>query len=242
MEKIALICEDNLTTAHCISNLLNKKGYVTEIVQNAESALEKLKNNKYDLMTLDIILPQKSGVELLEEMQAIELAHGLPVLIVSALEQQDDSLAFQHNPIYWVEKSFDTVEFEKAIENLKNINDSKKAKVLHVENDTDLLSLVELTLSDIAEVTQASTLKQAKNMLETENFDLIILDYVFPEGTSDKLLPVIKSGLNKDSHIVMHSAYEEAKIIAHYVDEIIIKSKVSIVDFKDRIEKYIVKG
>lgn len=239
MSKHALICEDNLTSAYCIKAMLEKFGYHTQIAQNAKDTLELLKKNKYDLLTLDLLLPDKNGLELAKELQSIELVKDLPIIVISALKKEDSDLNFSGNIIAWIEKSFDMKTLENEVEKIMKQKNEKKAEILHVENDEDLLSLIDLTLSDIANVTQVNNLSEAKDILSNKSFDIIILDYVFPEGTSDKLIPTIKSGINKNAKLVIFSAYEESKIIERYVDKIFIKTNVSFDEFKECIENII---
>lgn len=237
MKKHALICEDSLTTAHCIQNMLKKLGYNSEISTTAKDTLKLLNENKYDLMTLDMLLPDKHGLELVKEMQNIESAKDLPVIVISATKEEDNKPDFENNIVYWLEKSFDINAFEETID--KVTKGKNNIEILHVENDEDILNLSFLTLNDLANITCAKTLNDAKRIIESKVFDIIILDYVFPEGTSDKLIPIIKYGINKDAKIVMFSAYEESKIISHYVDKILIKTNISFEQFKECIEKFI---
>lgn len=239
MKKYALICEDNLTVATCIQKMLDELGYSSTIAQSATETLDLINKHQYDLLTLDIYLPDMNGLELLKEIYKLEKGKKLPVIIISGEKQENVNIEGLNNIVYWLEKSFDTDAFAKAIENITSQQNKDKADILHVENDTDILTIVDVTLNDIANVTQVSNLTTAKEIIENKKFDIIILDYVFPEGTSDKLIPAIRYGINKEAKIIMFSAYEENRIIARYVDEIMIKSNISFDVFKDCIEKHI---
>lgn len=238
MKKHALICEDSLTTAHCIYYMLKKLGYDSDISTTAKDALKSLNENKYDLMTVDILLPDKNGIELIKEIQHIESAKSLPIIVISATKQDGNNPNFGNkNIVYWMEKSFDINSFEETIH--KITEEKSNIEILHVENDEDILNLSSLTLNDIANITCVKTLAEAKKNIESKTFDIIILDYVFPEGTSDKLIPAIKSGINKNAKIVLFSAYDESKTISHYVDKTLIKTNISFKELKQCIEKFI---
>lgn len=231
MKKHALICEDSLTTAYCIQEMLKKLNYDSDIVSTAEDALKSINERIYDLMTLDIVLPDKNGLDLAREIKNLKLEKKLPIIIISASKQEGENSELQNNNIsYWLEKSFDINAFEETID--KVTQEKSKVEVLHIENDDDIINLISITLEDIANITYAKTLADAKQKIESKEFDLIILDYVFPEGTSDKLLPSIKSGINKKTKIIMFSAYEESRIIKNYVDKIFIKTNISFDEFK----------
>lgn len=238
MKKNALICEDSLTTAYCIKEMLKKLNYDSEIATTAKDTLNLLNENKYDLLTLDVLLPDGNGLELINQIKNITSAKDLPIIVISATKQDADDqneLTCKNNGICWIEKSFDMKSFEETLDKVST--ERNNLEILHVENDEDILNITSLILNDIAIVKRVKTLTEAEKVVETEAFDIIILDYVFPEGTSDKLIPIIKSGINKNAKIVIFSAYEESRIINKYVDKVLIKTIVSFEELKDCIEK-----
>jgi CheY-like chemotaxis protein len=58
-----LIVEDNVINALLIKSILNKNNIKCEMVSNGKSAIEKIRNNNFDLILMDIQMPEMNGVE-----------------------------------------------------------------------------------------------------------------------------------------------------------------------------------
>lgn len=110
-----LICEDSLTAAYCIKNMFATLGYSADVAASAKETLELLKHNKYDLLTLDILLPDVSGLELAKEVQKIEKTKDLPIIVISTANQIENQINFENNIICWLEKPFGITALEEAI-------------------------------------------------------------------------------------------------------------------------------
>lgn len=237
--KSVLICDDNKTSAYCIKSMFENIGYKADIALCADEASRLLDQKHYDMMTLDLILPDKPGLTLLDELKHNEATKDLPVLIISVKKPDLEVIKQNHQVVDWLEKSFDTNDLQSTIEKVMLKKNMHKINILHVENDTDILRLIDFTLRDTANIVSVKSITGANEILQEQEFDIIILDYVFPEGTSDKLIPTIKSGPNKDAKLIVFSAYEESKILSRYVDSIILKTNVSNEQFKESIQKLI---
>ena len=229
MNKYALICEDDFTTASCIKSMLKQLGYQTDIALTAKETLELLENKEYDLMTLDIILPDKNGIDLLKEIKNNEKTKDLPIIVISAAEHECSEI--DNQIIYWLEKSFDFKMFGETVKKIVKNKNSNKLKILHLEDDEDVLNVTALTLNDIAVVTKANSLKKAKEVIKEDVFDIIILDYKLNDGTCDEIIDDIKSTPNKDSKLILFSAYEPKESLSKSVEKVILKSYVSSTEF-----------
>lgn len=71
MTKRILIIEDEETLRESLERVLSKEGYDVTGVESAEMALDLLEGNPYDLVLTDVILPGKSGIELLKKVKEI---------------------------------------------------------------------------------------------------------------------------------------------------------------------------
>ena len=78
-----LLVEDDLTSAHGISLMLKQVGVVVEQAETGEEAVELARHYEYDIVLLDVILPDIEDYEVIRRMRAAR--NDTPMLIVSGL-------------------------------------------------------------------------------------------------------------------------------------------------------------
>lgn len=85
-----LIVEDNVQLSSNIKSYLSEEGYVCEISDTYQKAIDKLYAFKYDIIALDLMLPDGEGLDLLRIVK--ERFPDIGVLIISAKNALDDKL------------------------------------------------------------------------------------------------------------------------------------------------------
>ncbi|MDD3080229.1 MAG: response regulator, partial [Paludibacter sp.] len=85
-----LIIEDEIDLLIGISNYLTKENYICELADSFQKAEAKLSVYDYDIILLDITLPDGNGLELLENIKNQNLNAG--VIIISAKNSTDDKI------------------------------------------------------------------------------------------------------------------------------------------------------
>jgi DNA-binding response OmpR family regulator len=88
-QKILIVQSDPFLTA-LLKTRLMKDGFEVGAATDGEQGQQMLKEMKPDLLVLDIILLKRSGFEILEALRADEATKNLPVIVVTALGQQED--------------------------------------------------------------------------------------------------------------------------------------------------------
>ncbi|KPJ73389.1 hypothetical protein AMJ48_01370 [Parcubacteria bacterium DG_74_1] len=88
-QKILMI-EDDPFTRKLYRNKLNLAGFDVDEAISGEEGLNKVRAEKPDLILLDIILPRKSGLDVLIELKGNEKTKDIPVIILSVLGQVQD--------------------------------------------------------------------------------------------------------------------------------------------------------
>ena len=85
-----LLVEDDPFLSTLLKNRLQKEGLEVLLAKTGLEALEILKKSQPDLVLLDLILPEKSGFEVLEDMISNPQYGKPPVIIISNLGQDQD--------------------------------------------------------------------------------------------------------------------------------------------------------
>jgi DNA-binding response OmpR family regulator len=89
-EKKVLLVEDDPFLSSLLKNRLLKENIQVTHATNGQEALDILKNYKPDLILLDLILPKKSGFEVMEGIRQDPQLQNAPIIIISNLGQPED--------------------------------------------------------------------------------------------------------------------------------------------------------
>lgn len=112
MNKI-LVVEDEIPIAQMVKMCLSKNGYICETANDGMTASEKIENNRYDLILLDIMLPDIDGYELIEYIKEYDM----PVIFVTAKTSVPDRVkGLKLGAEDYISKPFDLEELLARIE------------------------------------------------------------------------------------------------------------------------------
>lgn len=89
-----LLVEDDRLNRELINDLLSPYGYIIVNVGNGFEALDKIQNYDFDLILLDIQLPQMDGLELLSELKNSFVSVNIPVVALTAHAMLGDKKKF----------------------------------------------------------------------------------------------------------------------------------------------------
>ena len=88
MTKI-LIIEDEASFSEALSFLLQKEGYSISIADNGKDGLEQFKSQDFDLVLLDLMIPELSGIEV---CRAIRATSQVPIIMLTAKDSEIDKV------------------------------------------------------------------------------------------------------------------------------------------------------
>lgn len=224
-----LICEDDPDIALLLSLMLQQSGFATDIVYNAIQAKQILDQQSYGAMTVDLGLPDQDGLSLIRELRDREHLRDLPIIIVSAHTRQGQH---QFNSsgfpvVDWLDKPIDRERLIATVQQAAQKQRHRQPRILHIEDDADVLQVVALILRDVAEIIPASNLHEAQQQLATQTFDLIILDIGLPDGSGLELLLQLQNQSPFPVPVAIFSAQDVAREVASKVAATLVKSRTS---------------
>lgn len=85
-----LVVEDEFPTARTITYLLTRNGHRCRVARDGVEALEKIAEEKPDLLLLDLHMPRMDGLETCRRIRASEETKGIYIIVLTALGEDDN--------------------------------------------------------------------------------------------------------------------------------------------------------
>jgi len=119
MMKKILVVDDEPHIARLVKNILLSEKYEVDEVNTATAAIEKIQNKKYDLVILDIMMPNMNGYELCERLREEPDTYDLPVIFLTAKHAVSDKIEAIHvGADDYITKPFNPDELVMKVNNL----------------------------------------------------------------------------------------------------------------------------
>ncbi|MHB8661038.1 MAG: response regulator [Minisyncoccota bacterium] len=245
-----LIVEDDATLRNVLLEKLSKSGYTVEGAEDGEVALEKLRGGlRPDAILLDILMPRKNGMEVMEEMNADPVLKTIPIIIISNSGQpvEIERAKKLGAKDFLIKAVFDPAEVEEKLQALletQAVHQKKEKRgVLVVEDDQFLRELfVRKLLSSGFKVENAVDAKAAFEILERWKPDIILLDLILPDIDGFEILARLKKDVRFTSiPVVILSNLGEQKDIdramALGAQEFMVKVNFNLEEIADHVQK-----
>jgi DNA-binding response OmpR family regulator len=108
-----LIVDDEKLIVKGLKFSIEADGYETDVAYDGEEALEKVKNNKYSLILLDLMLPKMDGMEVCRQIRTFS---DVPVIFLTAKgDDMDKILGFESGADDYIVKPFNVLEVKARI-------------------------------------------------------------------------------------------------------------------------------
>lgn len=128
-----LLAEDEKALSRALVMILQKSGFEVDPVYDGESALDAIESGNYDAAVLDIMMPKKSGLEVLKAVR--EKENLLPILLLTAKAEIDDKVTgLELGANDYLTKPFAAKELIARIRAMLRVQTAQADSVLHMKN------------------------------------------------------------------------------------------------------------
>jgi CheY-like chemotaxis protein len=138
-----LVVEDNAADQRRIVEALNGAGYAVEVAATGAQALARFRERTFAALTLDLILPDMSGVDLLARIRTESRNADVPVIVLTVVAEQGAVAGFTVSDV--LAKPIDSAALLHALRRA-GVSPERRGAVLVVDDDPGSLKLMEATL------------------------------------------------------------------------------------------------
>lgn len=223
-----LIVDDQAANVLLLERLLRSAGYsAISTTQNPKVVVDLHRQNRYDLILLDLNMPEMDGFQVMEALKSEEGDGTLPVLVITA--QPNEKLrALKAGALDFVSKPFDIAEVLARVQNLLqvrllNLETQKLYKQVLVEQELSDMLLHNVLPQAIAERLKGRSKLTADHLSQaivdsyakvTVLFADIVGFTAFSQGVSPEVLVGVLNDLfTRFDHIAEHRGLEKIKTI-----------------------------
>jgi CheY-like chemotaxis protein len=180
-----LVVEDEQGVRKVLTETFERVGYVTFAASTAKEAMEIFVKEKPEAVFLDLILPDKEGIELLREMKAVTKTN-IVIVVSSRTDLEIQKKAKTAGAAEFITKPFFREHLRNALaHNLKKLQKTKareRAKILIVDDEEDVCYTLSRHLNKRLKADLVVTYDgdQAYHLMKNNTFDLVFMDIKLP--------------------------------------------------------------
>jgi DNA-binding response OmpR family regulator len=229
-----LVVDDNANNSELINRYMSKKGYNVTTVSNGRDALAINHIERFDLILLDILMPDIDGLAVLKKLKAKAGTCNIPVIMLTA--SNDSEYIRQANELYVDDFIIKSESLKSIRERILTVLQNRRifgtelteptpephnnARLLVVDDDVMSRELLFRRIKKFGyNVDTAESGEDALDMLKKTKYDLVFLDVVMPDLSGIELLEIMKtSNQFKSTSVIMVSANSDDQVIKHCQD------------------------
>ena len=206
--------EDDKNISHLINVALSKQGYIVESFYDGESFLKRFKEQKPNLILLDMMLPNIQGSEILKTIRDDESNDDIQIIIVSANRMVMDKVdGLDLGADDYIEKPFDILELMSRV-NSKVRRFQKKQRIVRGDLILDISKhefykkeqLIELTNKEF-EILKLLLKKNGDVLSREEIFNAIWGSGVLESRTIDMHVKALRNKIDDNDGTIIKAVY-----------------------------------
>jgi len=169
------VVDDDVDFAESLAEVLSNRGHIVEMAHDGEDAIDRFRNNDFDITFMDVKLPGKNGVESFLEIRNLKPDAKIMMMTGYSIEQllqqavDNGALGILHKPF----------SFDKVFETLKKIEPD--GLILIADDDPDFAGSLDQFLTENGyRVAVSHSGDEALRMGQRTRYDALVLDFRMP--------------------------------------------------------------
>jgi class 3 adenylate cyclase len=173
---LVLVVDDDGLNRTLLTTNLQQQGYIVASARDGKQALELLHGQPFDVVLLDLLMPEMDGYQVLERMKQDPVLRHLPVIVISALDEMESVIrCIEMGATDYLPKPFDPILLRARLNaslSSKRLHDIEQAhlKAIQVERERADRLLLNILPAPIAE-----QLKQGREKIAESFNDVTVL-------------------------------------------------------------------
>jgi signal transduction histidine kinase/DNA-binding response OmpR family regulator len=194
-----LVVEDNETTRDMLCRRLERQGHRVTAAENGCQAMEMLQTNSFDLILLDIVMPDFDGFQVLEQLKSDESLRHIPVIMLSALEEVNSAVrCIEMGAEDYLTKPFNSVLLKARIDACLEKKQLRDQEVLHLQEIETINAELEKRVEERVKELRKSNEQLAIEVAERKRLDEELQSKIAEMAVVDEIARIITATLDID--------------------------------------------
>jgi PAS domain S-box-containing protein len=188
---LVLVVDDELSSRELLATYLEPAGYRVAMASSGAEAIEKARQLRPAAITLDILMPSASGFETLLNLRDVPETAGIPIIVVSVVDQQ--KMGFALGAADYLVKPVDKSMLINVLRKHTHREPDIESQILVVDDDPMALELLDTTLRAAGYRTHtAINGSAALEVLSSSTVSAMLVDLLMPEMDGFELIRQVK--------------------------------------------------
>jgi len=232
-----LVCQAQADGADHLRRILERDGCLVDCVGTARDAQQAARTGRYDVLILDVSLPDENGLEVVRALRRRTDTRLLPIIVVSGMADEGAAGIAALEVIDWIDKPVDQERLVRAVRRAIEHSAATRPTLLHIDDDLDMLEVTATALADQGRMLRATTVASARELLGRQTPDVVILDVALPDGSGLELLPDLLFADGSAIPTIIYSATDVLPEVRGQVDAVLVKSRRSLPNLAQTIRR-----
>ncbi len=242
---LVLVVEDDPAAAELLTRQLVAAGYRTEVARTGGEALARARQLQPAAITLDIILPEVDGWEVITRLKSDERTSHIPIVVVSVVDNPELGLAL--GAIDYLVKPIEANDLIQRLNrlNVKRVSAQDSIRVLVVDDEAANRTLLTKALEPAGfTVFPASGGREAIELAKSMQPDLVLLDLMMPEVTGFDVVEALRADEStRDTPIMVLTATNlteaDKRLLNGRVSKILSRGSVATTDIVGLLKRVV---